>query len=524
MASAGFRKYIIVITTIAAAIMELIDTSIVNVALSDISGNLGATIEDTSWIITAYAVANVIIIPLTGFLQKFFGRKNYYITSIIIFTIASVFCGFAGDLWSLVFWRFIQGIGGGALLSTSQGILFDTFDAKQKGMAAGLFGMGIVLGPTIGPTLGGIIVENYSWPLIFYINIPFGIAATILSVLYIERKPEELNIDRRSIKIDYLGIGLLALGIGALQYVLEKGQSDDWFESQNIQIGTALAAIGLIGFIWRELTTEFPAVNLRVMRNFNLVGSNILTFVVGFGLFGSVFIFPVMVQRILGYSPTEAGFSLIPGALVAIVIMPILGRALGAGVKPVYFVIVGITFFFLHGYLSSHANLDSTRTWFIIPQICRGIGTACLTVPLINQAVVGLKPHEMPHGIALTNMLRQIGGALGIAVMNTYVSRRYVQHRTDLVSGLTYDNPVLVERLQNNQMLFMSKGYDNLAAEGASIRMLDLAVQKQAYLLSYLDGFLLISIFFLCSIPFMLLLRSNKIDKATQLKIQQESH
>ena len=524
MASAGFKKYIIVVTTIAAAIMELIDTSIVNVALSDISGNLGATIEDTSWIITAYAVANVIIIPLTGFLQKFFGRKNYYVTSIVIFTVASIFCGTAGDLWTLVFWRFIQGIGGGALLSTSQGILFDTFDDKQKGMAAGLFGMGIVLGPTIGPTLGGIIVENYSWPLIFFINIPFGIVAIILSVRFIEKKPEEFNINRKSMHIDYIGIALLAIGIGALQYVLERGQSDDWFESETIQIMTGVTIFGLVGFIWRELTAEHPAVNLRVMRNRNLVGSNILTFVVGFGLFGSVFVFPVMVQRILGYSPTMAGYSLIPGALVAIIIMPILGRSLGAGVKPIYFVVTGIIFFIMHGYLSSQANLDSTRTWFIIPQICRGIGTACLTVPLINQAVVGLKPHEMPHGIALTNMLRQIGGALGIAVMNTYVARRYVQHRTDLVSNLTYDNPLFAERMLNNQMFFVSKGFDSFTAEKMSQQVMDLSVAKQAYLLSYLDGFLLISIFFICSIPFIFLLRNNKMDKATQLKVQQESH
>jgi DHA2 family multidrug resistance protein len=372
--------------------------------------------------------------------------------------------------------------------------------------------------------LGGIIVENYSWPLIFYINIPFGIIATILSVRFIDKKPEELHINRRAIHIDYLGIILLAVGIGALQYVLEKGQSEDWFESQSIQIGTLLALVGLIGFVWRELTTDQPAVNLKVMRNFNLVGSNILTFVVGFGLFGSVFIFPVMVQRILGYSPTEAGYSLIPGALVAIIIMPILGKSLSSGVRPIYFVVTGITFFILHGYLSAHANLDSTRTWFILPQICRGIGTACLTVPLINQAVVGLKPAEMPHGIALTNMLRQIGGALGIAVMNTYVSRRYVQHRTDIVSHLTYDNPLLTERLENSKLFLMSKGYDGLTAENVSNRMLDLAVQKQAYLLSYLDGFLLISLFFICSIPFMLLLRSKKMDQATQLKISQESH
>jgi DHA2 family multidrug resistance protein len=215
----GIKRAMIVFTTISAAIMELIDTSIVNVALSQISGNLGATIEDTSWVVTAYAIANVIIIPMTGFLQRFFGRKNYYLTSIVIFTIASYMCGNANNLWVLVGWRFIQGVGGGALLSTSQGILFDAFEPKKRAMASGIFGMGIVLGPTIGPTLGGLIVDNYSWPLIFDINIPFGILAALLTITFIDRKEDELNINRSAIKIDYFGIAMLVLGVGSLQYV-----------------------------------------------------------------------------------------------------------------------------------------------------------------------------------------------------------------------------------------------------------------------------------------------------------------
>lgn len=524
MGAKGFKKYIIIITTISAAIMELIDTSIVNVALNDISGNLGATIEDTSWIVTAYAIANVIIIPLTGFLQRFFGRKNYYITSIIIFTISSVMCGLSGSLTELIIWRFVQGIGGGALLSTSQGILFDVFDEKEKGMAAGLFGMGIVLGPTIGPTLGGVIVEDYSWPLIFYINIPFGILATFLSLRFIDKKPEEYNINRKAFKIDYLGIALLAAGIGALQYVLEKGQSEDWFEDEGIRIFSLIAVVGLVGFVWRELTAESPAVNLRVLRSRNLVGSNILTFVVGFGLFGSVFIFPVMVQRILGYSPTEAGFSLIPGALVSILVMPIMGRLLSKGIPPIIFVVIGFGFFILHGYLSAQADLNASRSWFVWPQICRGVGTSMVMVPLINQAVAGLKPAEMPHGIALTNMLRQIGGAFGIAMMNTYITRRFSLHRVDLVSNLTPDNPLVAQRLLNGRLLMQSQGYDPYMSQDASYQFMDLAVNRQAYLLSYLDGFLLISIFFICAIPFMFLLQNKKIDAATQAKIAEESH
>jgi len=524
MALKGFKRAIVVITTISAAIMELIDTSIVNVALADISGNLGATIEDTSWVITAYAIANVIIIPMTGFLARYFGRKNYYIASIIIFTIASFFCGKSGSLVVLVIWRFIQGIGGGALLSTSQGILFDVFEPAQRPMAAGIFGMGIVLGPTIGPTLGGIIVENYSWPLIFDINIPFGIVATLLCINFIDKKPEEYNINRKAIRIDYLGIIFLAVGIGSLQFVLERGETEDWFSSDVIIMFSFLAVIGLAGFIIRELNIEHPVIDLHVLRSRNLIASNLLTFVVGFGLFGSVFIFPVLVQRILGYSPTEAGFSLVPGALVAIVVMPIIGRTLAKGVPPLFFVIVGFICFILHGYTSGEANLESSREWFIIPQILRGLGTACLTVPLTNQAVVGLTPHNMPYGIALTNMLRQLGGAFGIATMNTYIAHRYVLHRTDLVSNLQANSIEMAQRLSSIKNAMISKGYDAFTATDMSYKALDGTVTQQAYLLSYLDGFRIISLFFLCAIPLMFLLKFKKLSAGEMAKVSEESH
>src|SRR5258707_7693125 len=238
----GFARAIIVITTISAAIMELIDISIVNVALSDISGNLGATIEDTSWVVTAYAIANVIIIPLTGFFARLFGRKKYYIASIFIFTLSSYMCGHAGSLVSLVIWRFIQGVGGGALLSTSQGILFDAFEPAKRPMAAAMFGMGIVLGPTIGPILGGIIVDNYSWPSIFYINFPFRYPARYLTIRYIRRTEEERNPNREKPAIDFTGIAFLAIGVGSLQYVLERGESDDWFNDRIIVLFSLLAA------------------------------------------------------------------------------------------------------------------------------------------------------------------------------------------------------------------------------------------------------------------------------------------
>jgi DHA2 family multidrug resistance protein len=520
----GFARAIIVITTVSAAIMELIDTSIVNVALAQISGNLGATIEDTAWVITSYAIANVIIIPLTGFFAKLFGRKRYYIASIIIFTVASYMCGQAGSLLTLILWRFIQGIGGGALLSTSQGILFDAFEPEKRAIAGGMFGMGIVLGPTIGPILGGIIVDNYSWPLIFNINIPFGIAATLLTLRFIDETEEEKDPHREKPKIDYIGITLLAVGVGSLQYVLERGQSDDWFSDRTILILTLVSASGLISFVYRQLTIDRPMIQLSLLKSRNLAASNILTFAVGFGLFGSVFIFPVLVQRVLGYTPTDAGFGLVPSAIVAIFVMPIIGKTVSSGTPPLVYVIIGFTFFILHGYTSSLANLDAGLAFFFWPQVFRGLGTACLMVPLINQAVVGLTPQQMPSGIALTNMIRQLGGAFGIAVMNTYITNRYAVHRNDLVSHLQINDPDMLQRLAQYKARLIQGGIDALSSTEASYRILDLTVTKQSYLQAYLDGFILISIFFICAIPFMFLLKTKKMDRATLQKVREESH
>ena len=259
-------KAVIAVTTISAAIMELIDTSIVNVALSQMAGNLGCNIEDIAWVITSYAIANVIIIPMTGFLAAYFGRRRYYLSSIIIFTLASVMCGLSTSLWQIILWRFVQGLGGGGLLSTSQAILFDIFPGKQRGMAAALFGMGVVVGPTIGPTLGGLIIDTYSWPLIFFINVPFGIIASLLTFQFIDNGSE---IPTKP-PIDWYGILLLTVGIGALQYVLERGEAEDWYDSRYIIWLTVTAVVGVFTFIWWELKQKHPVVNIRIMKDWNL--------------------------------------------------------------------------------------------------------------------------------------------------------------------------------------------------------------------------------------------------------------
>src|ERR1700761_50703 len=277
----GFRKWIITITVIASAIIELIDTTIVNVSINTLSGNLAASLEDTAWIITSYAIANVIVIPMTSFLAEKIGRKQYYVGSIILFTLTSAMCGLSTNLWELVAWRFVQGLAGGALLSTSQAILFETFPPKDRALASGIFSLGIIIGPSIGPVLGGYIVDNASWPWIFFVNLPIGFIAAVLCIFYL--RPSKPSRDGKP--IDWLGIGLLAVGVGSLQVVLERGETDDWFAATYICVLTALAALCLTLFVWWELRTKFPVVNLKVLRSATLSVSAIMTFVLGFGLF-----------------------------------------------------------------------------------------------------------------------------------------------------------------------------------------------------------------------------------------------
>ncbi len=510
MAVKGFARFIIVLTTVSAAIMELVDTSIVNVGLSQMAGSLGVNIEDISWVITSYAIANVVIIPMTGFLAGYFGRKNYYVASMILFTIASWLCGTSTGLWELVFWRFVQGIGGGALLSTSQSILFDAFEPKDRPIASGLFGMGIILGPTLGPTVGGWILDNAQWPLIFTVNIPIGIVATILTVVFVDKKPGE-GESRRQFSIDYPGILLLVVGVGSLQYVLERGEAEDWFASNAIRVLSVGALVGVIGFIWRELTTPHPVVNLRVMNNRTLALTTVFTFVVGLGLFTSVFVYPILAQRVLGFTPLETGLALLPATAVGVVMMPIIGRRMASGVSPVPFVVTGFILFIVFGWMSAGLNAQAGKWDFFIPLALRAVGISMVQLPLINQAVAGLEQKDYPTGIALNNMIRQLGGAFGIAIANNFIAQRFAQHKVDLVAHAYPGNPAWDERVSAIVQGIISRtGAELSTATQMAYQQLNYVVEKQAYLLTYLDTFRMISIFFMVVFPLILFIRVKK--------------
>ncbi len=506
MAEQGFRKWIIVITVVTAAVIELIDTSIVNVAISDMSASLGATIEDVAWVITAYAIANVIIIPMTSFLGGLFGRRNYYVFSILLFTAASFFCGNSHTLVELVFFRFMQGIGGGALLSTSQSILFDTFTIKERPMAAAIFGLGVVIGPTIGPTLGGWIVDNFTWPWIFFVNLPIGITAAVLSWTYVKEPQHQRKVGR----IDWEGIVLLIVGIASLQYVLERGETEDWFNSRTIVMLSVTSVISLILFIWRELTTEHPVVELHVLKSRTLASCAFLTFIIGFGLFSSVFVIPIFAQQLLGYTAMQTGLLLLPGAIVTLIVLPFVGKIQERGLSPQLMIFVGFALTAVYTFMLSRISLDAGWWTFFGPLVIRGIGLPLCFIPITTLAVSGLNPRDIPQGVALNNMMRQLGGSFGIAIVNTYLVDRMAVNRVGLISHVTQYGVATQQRLNGLMQSFVSKGSTVAVAKQQALAALDGMVTRQTMVKSYLDIFVFVTLFFVACLPLILTIRKGK--------------
>lgn len=509
----GIQRWIIVLTVISASILELIDTTIVNVALTELMGSLGATLSEVSWVIASYAIANVIVVPLTAFFSRQFGRRNYFAGSLALFTIGSLMCGLSGSIWQLVFWRFVQGLGGGALLATSQTILVETFPKRQLGLANAIFGMGIVLGPTFGPYMGGFIMEHYSWHMIFFVNLPFGIIATLLTLSFV--------VDTRHGRtatswwsMDWLGLILLIIGLGALQLTLEKGNEEDWFESTYITISAFTAAAALIGFVWRELTTHDPVVNLRVLKTRSLAMGTVLLFITGFGLYSSVFVYPLMLQQGLGYTAEDTGWSLLPPTLLTIPLMPFMGISMQKGLFPPKApVMLGFFFFGCFClYMAYSLTPQVGYQDFFGPLCVRSMGLACLMVPLSTLALSGLKGADIAQGAGITNMMRQLGGAFGVAIMSTLISHTNAVHRADLSLNMSVYNPEFTQRLSAVQQGLTAAGTNSAIAQDQAYKVLDLTVTKQAYFLSYMDAFTVAAIACFLCIPVAMLIKSKRMN------------
>ncbi|HHE32958.1 MAG TPA: DHA2 family efflux MFS transporter permease subunit [Chlorobaculum parvum] len=506
----GLRKWIITVTVIVAAMLELIDTTIVNVAITHISGNLGTSIEDVSYVVTSYAIANVIVIPLSGFLGNLFGRRNYFVASIILFTVASFLCGTSDNIWTLVFFRFVQGIGGGGLLPTSQAILYETFRPEERGAATGIFSMGLVLGPTIGPLLGGWLVDYFAWEWCFFVNIPIGIAAAWAALTFVSEPKVRHTVQ----KIDWAGIGLLAVGIGALQFVLERGEQKDWFETDYIVWFTIIAVVSLVAFVWLELHTEHPAVDLSVLaRSKNLAIAAVLTFIVGFGLYGSLFVFPVFVQRLLGFTAMLTGLVLFPSAMLTGVISMPLGIALQKGASPKLLMTIGMVTFVWFCWELGMQTLQSGAENFFLILLIRGISLGFIFIPVTLLAVTGLHGKDIGQATGLNNMVRQLGGSFGIAITNTYIAQRVAAHRVDLLGNLSPYDPAAVERLQAIKQGLGQCMSSPVEAGQAAMAALEGIVVRQSYHLAYMDAFKMIALLFAVCLPLLLFIRVEKKKK-----------
>lgn len=489
--------------------MAIIDATIVNVALDTIAGNLGATIDEVSWVATGYILSAVIIMPLNGYLTATLGRKYFYASSLVVFTIASLLCGTARSIWVLVFYRVLQGIGGGALQPTAQAILFESYPPEQRNMAMAIFGLGAMVGPAIGPTLGGYIVNNASWPLIFFINVPIGILAVIMTVLFV---PDPPYIGRRTGDADWLALVLLASGLGALQYVLERGQHDDWFSSNTIVILSATSLVGLVWFIVRTLRSANPLVHLSVFKFRQFTAGSVLSLVTGFGLFGMNLVLPLFFQNILGFDAWQTGLALLPGAAataVSMLIVPRLAKAIDSRIV----LAAGIFMFGVAGWWLGGLDSDAGYWNIFWPRAIQGLALGFLFVPMSTLQLSGLPREELSNATGLVSLVRQIGGSFGIAILTTLLSRRMVQYGSALASGVTNAQVSRATQILSNGAAV------NHHSMAQAIAQLYGIVQQQASVLSYEFLFRMSALVFFCAIPLVLLFRVVKTPETTDATV-----
>ncbi len=499
------HKYLIAVAVVLAALMQVIDSSIVNVALPDMMGNLGANLDEIAWVSTGYILASVIVIPLTGFLGDLFGRKRYFVGSIILFTAASFFCGSAHSLLALVTWRIIQGLGGGALMTVSQAVLFESFPPEEAGTAMALFGLGVMVGPTIGPTLGGYLVDTSGWPWIFYINIPVGIVAAAMIAAYVH-DPEH---QKKPPSIDYSGIALLAMSVGAMQFVLEHGQREDWFQSHQIVALSLIGVLGWLALMWREFTTDHPVIDFRVLKHRQMWVGTVLGVVMGVGLYAMSFTLPVFLQANLHMSAQQTGIVLLPGAIATAISMGVVGR-LSNKVDPRLMITGGAILFAMAAWSLSKITSASGAHDFFWPLIGRGLGLGMMFVPLTTITLAQLSPRELPQGVGLYSFFRQLGGSFGIAAIATLVVRYTAQYRDILGEHLSTNDPQALGRIDMLTRGMIARGADAAAAHQRALSLLNQELLGQASVIAYSKIYVLAAGLILLLIPLLLLVRETK--------------
>jgi DHA2 family multidrug resistance protein len=500
------NKWIVAITVMLPTLIVIVDTAVVNVSLDHIRGSLSAGIDESTWAITSYLASNAIIIPMTGWLSRLFGRKRYLIFSISLFTFSSFMCGSSWNLQSLVFFRILQGIGGGALQPISQAILLETFPPHQHGMAMAIFGIGIMFGPIIGPLLGGWITDNWSWHWIFYINVPIGFISILMALFFIVDPP---YMERTKMKIDYWGLLFLVIGIGCLQIVLDKGQREDWFSSSFITWLSYISISSLIMFILVEFFAENPIVNLRTFKNLSFSSGNIIMFFIFFNLFSSIVLLPIYLQTLMGYTSFLAGLVLGPGGIASMIAMPIAGK-LVTKINPRAILAFGITVAAYSVHLMANFNLSADFNTIFWPMVVRGVGMGFLFIPLTTLTLSGIRKEEMGNATAIFNLLRNLGGSFGVAIVTTMLARRAQFHQVHLVEHLTpFDRNFQLALPQISQIL-QDRGFIPSSLNQGSLNLIYNQLLREASMLSFNDVFQLLSIMLMLILPFVLLMKKGK--------------
>ena len=517
------NKWLVTLSITFGTLMGAIDSSIVAVALPHMMGSLGATVQEITWISTGYIIANVVVMPLTAFLGRLFGQKRVYMACLALFLVGSILCGTAHTLTQLLIYRALQGLGAGALQPTEQAILRQTFPPKEQGMAMALFAMAVMLGPAVGPTLGGLIVDNYSWPWIFYINIPVGVVGLTMVASFVH-EDEEIVAKNRELaeaqrkSVDWWGIGLMVVGLCSLQYVLEEGQQDDWFQSKLITAMSATAVVAIAAFVIRELTCDVPAVNIRLFKDPVFLSGTLIGALMFALLMGTMFLLPLFMQTLLGFTATDAGFALMPRVLVMMVATPLVGRIYNA-VSPRIVIAVGVCFIALGAYDMSHFTLQTSQTGIIWALTTQGIGFSCLFVPLSTVALSSIPRHKMADATGLNSLFRQVGGSVGLAIAATFLGRFAVEGRTALVSHVTPSDPAAMDRLRSVAGAMAARGFDMTAAKTMALRAVDGAIAVQAQLLAFERVFLMAGILFFLVLPLLVFLKTPEEAPAKAEKV-----
>jgi DHA2 family multidrug resistance protein len=503
-------RWIVAPVVALAAFMEILDISIANVSLQHIAGSLGASQDEATWVLTSYLITNAIILPISGWLSAVLGRKRFYLACILGFGVSSFFCGLAPSLGLLILFRAIQGLTGGGLQPSSQAILADSFKPAERGMAFAFYGIAVVFAPAIGPTLGGWITDNYSWHWVFLINVPISIGLYFLISAMIEDPPhlveERQRLKERGIKIDYWGFGFLVLGLGSLQYVLDRGQEDDWFGSSAIIVSTIGAVAGLLSFVLWELRQQDPLTDLRLLKNRNFAMSNVLMFMLGFVLLGSTQLIPQFVQTLLGYTATDAGLVVSPGGFAIILLMPVVGRLVSRADSRVL-IVFGLAISAAALYHMTSFDLEVDYWTVALARIFQAAGLAFLFIPISTIAYVGIPREKNNNASAIINLSRNLGGSVGIALLTTFLARRSQYHQSILVERVAAGDPRYVAMAAKLQQHMASLGGTADQARHLAQAEIGAMLGRQAQMLSYVDDFLMLAIAFAVLIPFVFLAR-----------------